>query len=193
MEEHQEATKIKLVMLGDSGVGKTSIARRWVYDSFNEAEGPTIGAAYLQKTVEIDNKLYKVQLWDTAGEEKYRSMAPIYAKGANGALIVFDLTSQQSYDEAQHWLGICPASTPLILVGNKADLSDLRCVSHEKGHLKASELGIENFFEVSAVTGEFINDVYDTLVRLAISSLPTDLPKKVDPTEENQQSGGCWC
>ena len=91
----------KLVLLGDSAVGKSSIVSRYIRKEFNEFQEPTIGASFLTSTVEFENNKVKFEVWDTAGQERYRSLAPMYYRGATTAMVVYDITSVESYNRAK--------------------------------------------------------------------------------------------
>lgn len=160
--------KSKIVMLGSPGVGKTSLVVRWTKDSFRDDQSPTIGAAYSQKVISLDGEQHKVQIWDTSGEEKYRSMAPIYCQGAAGALVLFDFTRRDTLDAVDQWIGCLETvgRVPVVLVGNKHDLyeeGNERMVSAEEANEKAEALGVP-FFATSASTGYGVDGAFLCLV-----------------------------
>lgn len=163
--------KNKIVMLGTSGVGKTALVTRWVESTFEPYSEPTIGASYVQTSLEVYGKNLKVQLWDTAGQEKYRSIAPVYARGSFGAVIVFDLTSEQSFNEIPEWIKCADTGEkiPMILVGNKADLADKRKISYEQAFAYANKLGLE-YHETSAVNGFGVSEAFVSLVHHAVDA-----------------------
>eukprot|EP00826_Nyctotherus_ovalis_P044448 TRINITY_DN4798_c0_g1_i4.p1 TRINITY_DN4798_c0_g1~~TRINITY_DN4798_c0_g1_i4.p1 ORF type:complete len:154 (-),score=55.63 TRINITY_DN4798_c0_g1_i4:447-908(-) len=126
----------KLVMIGDHGVGKTQLITRYTKDEFNFHSSTTIGVEFTTQTTVIDNKQIGAQIWDTAGEEKYKSLTSIYYKGAVGAILVYDITRRDTFDRiCTQWLGeLKNFSDPHIvsmLVGNKCDMKDKREVSIE--------------------------------------------------------------
>ena len=116
----------KIVILGDSSVGKTSIATQFSNGTFSDLQDSTIGAAFFSKTRIVDGKEKKVEIWDTAGQERYHSLAPMYYRGAKGALVVFDITSTSSFNRAKMWVTelriVSNLDIPITLVGNKSDL-----------------------------------------------------------------------
>ena len=118
--------KVKVVIVGASGVGKTSLSNRFVYDDFQERSQPTLGASYLETLHKFEGHNLRYQLWDTAGQEKYRSIAKIYYKDARIALLVYDVTSKISFVSLQTWAqevrSSAPADVILAVVGNKIDL-----------------------------------------------------------------------
>jgi small GTP-binding protein len=125
----------KVVMIGDSGVGKTNLLSRFVDNSFTLDSKPTIGVEFATKTTNIDGKVIKNQIWDTAGQERFRAITNAYYRGAVGAIIAFDLTKSKSFENVQKWLGeLRDNAEPRItvmLVGNKSDLAELREVKQE--------------------------------------------------------------
>ncbi|EPY34749.1 Rab family, other [Strigomonas culicis] len=154
----------KVVLLGDSGVGKSSLAVRFVKNKFYGQQETTIGAAYLFRTLAMPPadpagadaapRAVKLELWDTAGQERYRSLAPIYYRGAYGALVVYDITSKESLQRAQAWVEELRANADphliIFLVGNKRDLAALRQVPEADGRAVAEEEGLAGFYEASA-------------------------------------------
>ena len=116
----------KLVLLGDTAVGKSCLVVRFVRDEFFEFQEPTIGAAFLTQSVQLDSSVVKFEIWDTAGQERYRSLAPMYYRGAAAAIVVFDLSNKDSYNGAKSWvkelLRRGDPNVVIALAGNKADL-----------------------------------------------------------------------
>lgn len=170
------APTAKVVLLGDSAVGKSSIAIRFTRGEFVANIESTIGAAFLSRTVLVPSpgagnapataaggaaapaphlsRALKYQLWDTAGQERYRSIAPVYYRGAAAAIVVYDITNSESLKQAQTWIRELRANTDptliVFLVGNKKDLESLRQVSTDEGRTLAAEEDVSAFFETSA-------------------------------------------
>ena len=126
----------KLILIGNSGVGKSCILQRYMKHTFNESYKCTIGVDFLMKSLAINGQTVKLQLWDTAGQEKYKSMVSSYYRGANVALIVFDLTNHQSFEALPFWIETFykngPEQKNIILIGNKKDLTELRQVTQQE-------------------------------------------------------------
>ncbi|KAG7764322.1 hypothetical protein KL931_004844 [Ogataea haglerorum] len=151
-------------VLGESAVGKSSIVHRFVKDSFTDSRESTIGAAFLTQTIQIDtNTTVKFEIWDTAGQERYRSLASMYYRNAQAALVVFDITQELSLDKAKYWIKELQkqANSDIViaLVGNKLDLEEERKISKDEAQAFANELGLM-YAEVSAKTGENVKDCF---------------------------------
>ncbi|CAL9735490.1 vacuolar protein sorting-associated protein 21 [Monosporozyma servazzii] len=160
-------TSIKLVLLGEAAVGKSSIVLRFVSNDFAENKEPTIGAAFLTQRVNIDDHTVKFEIWDTAGQERFASLAPMYYRNAQAALVVYDVTKPQSFIKARHWVKELheQASKDIViaLIGNKVDILDddpnERKVAKEEAEKLAEEEDLL-FFETSAKTALNINEVF---------------------------------
>lgn len=169
----------KLVILGHYSVGKSSIVLNFVKNEFNPNEESTIGAAFLTKTVFIDGTAVKFEIWDTAGQERYYSLIPMYYRGANAALVVYDITSAESFEKAKQWIEDLKTEKPdnfmKVLIGNKEDLTESAVITEEMGRQYAEQEGLL-FYRTSAKTGEGIKDLF--------LELATILPK--DQAKSNQ-------
>ncbi|KAJ8350513.1 hypothetical protein SKAU_G00256430 [Synaphobranchus kaupii] len=169
--------RVKMVLLGSSGVGKSSLALRFSKDEF-KASAPTIGCAYLTQVVCLHNARIRFEIWDTAGEEKYHSVTPLYYRGAHAALVVYDICKRESFARAQLWLKelekqYFPGETVVGLVGNKADLSDGRKVSLQEGYRLAESKGLL-FMETSAKSGQQISELLMTIAERVQKSTRED-------------------
>lgn len=161
--------KNKLIMLGDSGVGKTSLVRQWVQHSFIEDFiSPTVGAAYSQTTFTFEDVEETIQIWDTAGEEKYRAMAPMYSQQAFCAVIVFDMTNAQTFDNISQWIQCIPPKIPIAIAGNKADLVNL-VVKDEEAMKFANSIN-STFYRTSALSGLGVQDMFENLLQTAFKT-----------------------
>lgn len=172
--EPTQTVEMKMVLVGNQHVGKTCIVRRAITGQFKEDTVPTLGASYSTKEVTIDNTTVRMQIWDTAGQEKYRAMAPMYYHNAQVALVVYAIDDRQSFEELDKWMeslaGNSSKDIIVFIVANKQDLADKvdaedEMVSPENGKEKAAEFGAE-FAEVSAVSGYGIGDLFSVIPRL---------------------------
>eukprot|EP01063_Lacrimia_lanifica_P018549 TRINITY_DN25451_c0_g1_i1.p1 TRINITY_DN25451_c0_g1~~TRINITY_DN25451_c0_g1_i1.p1 ORF type:complete len:207 (+),score=100.65 TRINITY_DN25451_c0_g1_i1:98-718(+) len=153
----------KLLLIGDSMVGKSCLITRYADDYFEPNFIATIGVDFKMKTVELDGKRAALQIWDTAGQERFCNITRSYYKGSDGILIVYDVTNRDSYNHVSKWLGELDQNAEGIkvrfLVGNKCDLVDKRVVTRAEGEDLAARCGLP-FFETSALTGEMVADAF---------------------------------
>nr|QBH73330.1 rab5 [Franklinothrips vespiformis] len=153
----------KLVLLGESAVGKSSLVLRFVKGQFHEYQESTIGAAFLTQTVCLSDTTVKFEIWDTAGQERYHSLAPMYYRGAQAAIIVYDITNMDSFGRAKIWVKeLQRQASPNIVIalaGNKADLANSRAVEADEAQAYADENGLL-FKETSAKTAKNVNDIF---------------------------------
>lgn len=160
----------RIVTLGTSATGKTSITNRYVNNDFNETPISTIGASFLIKKIYRPNgKSVRFDIWDTCGMERYNSIAPIYYKAARVCLVVYDITNRTTFEKAQTWVAILlqEANIDVIiaLIGNKIDLADDRSVSYNEGKEYADSQRLL-FYEVSAKTGQGINEIFTEILKI---------------------------
>ena len=184
----------KIVLVGNAGVGKTCVVRKATVGIFDPDSEPTLGASYTAKTVSINNEEMRLQIWDTAGQEKYRSMTPMYYQNSHVCLLLYSVTDRSSFDSIDEWIESlkqeADPSIVIYIVGNKIDLEAERLVSTSEGEMKAQNLNV-SFYEVSALTGSGINDLFDDICEKCykiinppseeiIPSLETSAHKKSD-------------
>jgi Ras-related protein Rab-11A len=160
---------IKVILIGDSGVGKTNIISRLCKDEFLVESKSTVGVEFASKLIELENKkVIKMQLWDTAGQERYKAITNTYYYRSQGALVVFDITKLTSFKNVDKWVTQlrehAGPDVTLVLVGNKSDLKTLRAVSMEEALEKAANLGNMDYIETSALQNSHINDAFTSLV-----------------------------
>ena len=158
----------KILTLGESGVGKTAILRRYVENKFEKHHLATIGIDYQSKTIKIKNKEIKLKIWDTAGQERYLNLASHLYKGADGIMLVYDITDEYSFSKITDWMeqinsNLSKNEIGIVLIGNKSDIED-RIIDTEKGEEKAKEYGIQ-YFETSALNGNGINEAFEGLAK----------------------------
>ena len=180
--------------MGDSEVGKSCFLMRYSDNVFVENYITTIGLDYKLKNVKLDSgKTIKVQLWDTAGQDKYRTIAKNYFKGSHGILLLYDITKQSSFNNIREWIQdireeVSPKAI-IFLIGNKIDLADQRKISKEKGIELAEEYKLP-FFEASAKSGENVDEVFKALYK-KISEVYGDLERemgsKLNKRKKNQR------
>lgn len=153
----------KLVLLGDSCVGKSSILLRYIRDKFNDDECSTIGASFLTSKIALDDCIIKFEIWDTAGQERYHSLAPLYYRNSSAIFIVFDITSYTSYVKAKSWVNELKRSGPetaiIVLVGNKIDMIENKKINSDKVNEYARENDIY-YIETSAKTKHNIDKLF---------------------------------
>ncbi|KAL3710406.1 Vacuolar protein sorting-associated protein 21 [Talaromyces marneffei ATCC 18224] len=164
------SSSVKLVLLGEAAVGKSSLVLRFVNNDFQENKEPTIGAAFLTQKCSLPTRMIKFEIWDTAGQERFASLAPMYYRNAQAALVVYDLTKPASLVKAKHWVAeLQRQASPgivIALVGNKLDLTDsgadARKISTREASTYAEEEGLL-FFETSAKTGYNVAEVFTAI------------------------------
>ena len=158
----------KLLLLGDSTVGKTCFLIKYSDQSFQDIHMATIGLDYRVKTMKLkNNKEVKIQIWDTAGQDRFRSITKNYYKGSHGIILIYDITNRRTFENVQQWISQIREETSqnvvIYLIGNKIDMKEERKVSTEEGKKLADELGLP-FMETSAKEGININEVFDDIV-----------------------------
>ena len=167
MEKESYDLLFKLILIGDSCVGKSNILLKYLKNEFDPNSRATVGVEFGTKNIIINNKKIKIQIWDTAGQERYRSITSAYYKGAKGALIVYDITRKCTFDNIDKWISdlklngdknIC-----IVILGNKSDLDDKREVSKGDG-IKKSEMYKTAFLETSALNGDNIGKAFDEII-----------------------------
>lgn len=158
----------KIVVIGDSAVGKSNLLSRFARNEFDSNSKATIGVEFQTQVVDIDGKEIKAQIWDTAGQERFRAVTSAYYRGAVGALIVYDITRRTSFDSVKRWLDElgthCDTAIARMLVGNKCDLDSIREVSRDEGKSLAEEESLF-FMETSALDSTNVEAAFEVVIR----------------------------
>lgn len=156
----------KLLLIGDSGVGKSCLLLRFADDTYTESYISTIGVDFKIRTIELDGKTIKLQIWDTAGQERFRTITSSYYRGAHGIIVVFDVTDLESFNNVKQWLHeidrYASENVNKLLVGNKCDLTSKRAVTTEQAKEFADSLGIE-YLETSAKNATNVERAFTTM------------------------------
>jgi small GTP-binding protein len=188
----------KLVILGDTAVGKSCVVLRYVRDDFCEFQESTIGAAFLSHTAELDSESVKFEIWDTAGQERYRSLAPMYYRGATAAVIVYDITNRESFSGAKSWVGELErrsgSDIVIALAGNKSDMETKRDIEFEEVAAYAQENNLLHF-EVSAKTGSNIKELFTEIAIKIPKTSPLETRSAfpiAPPRHRRRDAFSCW-
>jgi len=194
----------KLLLIGDSGVGKSCLLLRFADDTYTESYISTIGVDFKIRTIELDGKTIKLQIWDTAGQERFRTITSSYYRGAHGIIIVYDITDRDSFDNVKQWLNeidrYACENVNKLLVGNKSDLESKRQVDFEEAKAFADERGIP-FLETSAKNATNVEKAFMTMageIKNRMSLVPQAEAAgsgnvKVDKGEALGKKGGGGC
>lgn len=191
-------TTIKLLLIGDSGVGKSCLLLRFSDNSFTPSFITTIGIDFKIRTIELEGKRIKLQIWDTAGQERFRTITTAYYRGAMGILLLYDVTNEESYENIRNWMANIQENAAetvnKVLVGNKCDLAAKRKIPTEKGQQLADEYGMP-FFETSAKTNENVEEAFTKITRdimARIGDAPTPGPHGgADLTKKSGSGKSC--
>ncbi|KAL6200258.1 PREDICTED: ras-related protein Rab11C [Fragaria vesca subsp. vesca] len=165
--DHEYDYLFKIVLIGDSGVGKSNILSRFTRNEFCLESKSTIGVEFATRTLQVEGKTVKAQIWDTAGQERYRAITSAYYRGAVGALLVYDITKRPTFDNVQRWLrelrDHADSNIVIMMTGNKSDLNHLRAVSEDDGQALAEREGL-SFLETSALGATNIEKAFQTIL-----------------------------
>ena len=177
---------LKYIIVGEAGVGKSNLLLRYVYDSFKEDYQLTIGVEFGEKLVKYNNKTYKIQIWDTAGQEQFRSITRAYFKSSICSFVVYDITNRETFENVKHWVEDCrnymPKNVLIFLVGNKSDLEEQRKISKDEGEELADSFGL-SFFETSAKNNVNVNSIFGKSLE--------DIVKRIDSNYYDLNDESC--
>ncbi|CAI5445666.1 unnamed protein product [Caenorhabditis angaria] len=199
MDEGSTITTLKILIIGESGVGKSSLMLRFVDDVFDPEQAATIGVDFRVTSMTIDGNRVKLAIWDTAGQERFRTLTPSYYRGAQGVICVYDVTNRSSFEKLAHWMTevdtYCTKEDAVkMLVANKIDMPN-REVSREEG-LKFAKRHRTLFIEASAKTKEGVQCTFEELIEKIIQTpnlWDNERPRFVLGQTENNGGGSCGC
>jgi len=203
---HRKKVLLKVIILGDSGVGKTSLMNQYVHKRFSKQYKATIGADFLTKEVMIDEKLVTLQIWDTAGQERFQSLGVAFYRGADSCVLVYAIIDATSFDNLESWMDeflahAAPRNAdnfPFVVLGNKADLDSNRQVSANKAKAWCNSKGDIPFFETSAKQASNVETAFQTIATNALAqeavNKPVFFPDEIvlnSDTPAKSGGGGC--
>ncbi|CDR48007.1 CYFA0S41e00320g1_1 [Cyberlindnera fabianii] len=202
----RKKTLLKVIILGDSGVGKTSLMQRFVNGKFSHQYKATIGADFLTKELSIDDKTVTMQLWDTAGQERFQSLGVAFYRGADCCVLVYDVTNQKSFENISVWKDEFlvqanvknPENFPFVIIGNKVDVDESKkVVTTKKAQQFAQNLGNLPLFQTSAKEAVNIDQAFDVIARNALQQeenddFNDDFNDAININLESENSG-CAC
>ncbi|XP_034030107.1 RAB11a, member RAS oncogene family, like [Thalassophryne amazonica] len=200
----------KVVLIGDSGVGKSNLLSRFTRNEFNLESKSTIGVEFATRSIQVEGKTIKAQIWDTAGQERYRAITSAYYRGAVGALLVYDIAKHLTYENADRWLkelkDHADSNIVIMLVGNKSDLRHLRAVPTDEARAFAEKNGL-SFLETSALDSTNVEQAFHTILTAIynivsqrqmsgrsdsdFSPASNVVPITVEPTQNSASKGVC--
>ncbi|KAJ1762330.1 Rab GTPase ypt31 [Coemansia sp. RSA 1822] len=179
----------KIVLIGDSGVGKSNLLSRFTRNEFNLESKSTIGVEFATRSIQVDGKTIKAQIWDTAGQERYRAITSAYYRGAVGALLVYDIAKHPTYENVSRWLkelrDHADSNIVIMLVGNKSDLRHLRAVPTDEAKQFAAENGLF-FIETSALDSSNVEQSFQQILTEIYRIVSN---KAIESSQDNAQLG----
>jgi len=205
MTSHKKVL-LKVIILGDSGVGKTSLMNQYVNKKFSNQYKATIGADFLTKEVMVDDRLVTMQIWDTAGQERFQSLGVAFYRGADCCVLVFDVNDAKSFENLDSWRDEFliqaaprdPENFPFVVLGNKIDLENQRVVSQKRAMAWCQSKGDIPYFETSAKEAINVEQAFQTVAKIALKQAPDDggiiadaIPLASAETAEPKRDCGC--
>jgi len=180
----------KVVLIGDSGVGKSNLLSRFTRNEFNLESKSTIGVEFATRSIQVGGKITKAQIWDTAGQERYRAITSAYYRGAVGALLVYDIAKHITYENVERWLkelrDHADANIVIMLVGNKSDLRHLRAVPTEEAKAFAEKHGL-SFIETSALDSTNVEVAFRNILEEIYHIVSQKQFRNDDKPDDNKQ------
>ena len=184
----KEDYKFKIVIVGDTGVGKTGLVRRFIQNTFSKNTKATVGVEFISNNYKINNKIIKIEIWDTAGQERYRSLTSSYYKGAKGAMIVYDVTNKTSFENIDKWYTDMKDATEkditVLMIGNKTDLTDKIVISSQVSKDKAFTLNIP-VLETSALNASNVKEAFYLLIKEVYTNFNKNQKKEEGSSSKN--------
>ncbi len=162
----------KIMLLGEPGVEKTTLAQKYCLDIFNPSEKLSIGIDFYVKTIELDGKTIKLQIWDVGGEERFRFLLSTYCLGANAAMIIYDITNSKTLDQITEWTKIVrekASDIPIMLIGNNIDSEEFSELKKEEGIKIAKKYNLSSYCEISTKTGQNVEKSFESLTEFLLS------------------------
>eukprot|EP01100_Stratorugosa_tubuloviscum_P009777 TRINITY_DN4117_c0_g3_i1.p1 TRINITY_DN4117_c0_g3~~TRINITY_DN4117_c0_g3_i1.p1 ORF type:complete len:205 (+),score=109.07 TRINITY_DN4117_c0_g3_i1:129-743(+) len=196
---------LKVIILGDSGVGKTSLMNQYVNKKFSNQYKATIGADFLTKEVMVDDRLVTMQIWDTAGQERFQSLGVAFYRGADCCVLVFDVNVRKTFENLDSWRDEFliqssprdPDNFPFVVLGNKIDTAENRMVQQKQAQQWCQTKGNIPYFETSAKDAFNVEQAFQTIARNALKQEPEDatsyVPEGIQINANEQQDNGCGC
>ena len=207
-DEKEKEKSLKLVLIGNMGVGKTSILTKYCDDKFSENIISTSGIEFKTKTIHKNGYKVKMQIWDTSGQERFRSITPNYFRSSDALLFVFDITNEESFKAIQDFINLSEGHSHKnlikILIGNKIDQEEKRKIKTDEIASFVKQYNFNEFFETSAMKGDKINDIFERIADLSTKERSEDETLNSEKTEKhklighevkeaNKNNGKCCC
>ncbi|CAL1281428.1 unnamed protein product [Larinioides sclopetarius] len=205
MDDIRKRPLLKVILLGDSGVGKTSLMNQYVHKKFTDVYKATIGADFYTKDVTVDGKIVTLQIWDTVGQERFQSLGIAFYRGADCVVLVYDVSSPASYHSLEVWKDEFlihgaprdPRNFPFVVIGNKIDLGNRICCKDQIQELLLCDYTVP-CFEASAKDGTNIEEAFQTVAKMALSlekedELFNSIPETIRFRKDEVKTLGCSC
>jgi len=205
MSHHRKKVLLKVIILGDSGVGKTSLMNQYVNKKFSNQYKATIGADFLTKEVQVDDRTVTMQIWDTAGQERFQSLGVAFYRGADCCVLVFDVNNAKSFETLESWRDEFliqasprnPENFPFVVIGNKIDMEESkRMISQKRAMAWCQSKGNIPYFETSAKEATNVEQAFQTIAKNALQQeveVEIDFPDPIKIDSDTSKDYGCAC